>query len=169
VRISINLSLHDVRQSGLAHHVAEVAAARGADVARLDLELGETTLLREGERAAELVAEGAALGLGFAVDDFGTGSSSLVALRRLPIDKLKMDGSVLRGAPADRDAAAVATSILRLAATLDLATTAEQVETPSELAFLRAQGCPLGQGHLLCPTLSTDEALALVRRGRVDA
>ena len=168
VRVSLNVSLQDVRQPRFARHVADVAAAAGVDLSRLDLEIGETTLLREGERAAELVAEGAALGLGFSVDDFGTGYSSLAQLRRLPIRKLKMDGSVLRGAATDADAGAIARSILGLGPTLGLVTTAEQVETAAELAFLRAEACPLGQGALLCAALPTAEAAALVRRGHLD-
>ena len=165
VRVAINLSLQDVRQPRLARHVAEVAASAGVDLTRLDLEIGEATFLLERDRAAELVAEGRALGLQFSVDNFGTGFSSLAQLRRLPIRQLKMDGSVLRGAPGNADAAAVAAAILGLSATLGVRASAEQVETPAELAFLRGHGCNLAQGSLFCPPISTEEATALLRRG----
>jgi diguanylate cyclase (GGDEF)-like protein/PAS domain S-box-containing protein len=168
VRVALNVGLHEVRQPHFARHVGDVAAAAGVAPRDVEIEIAETTLLREPERAAELVAEAAALGFGFVVDDFGTGFASLAQLRRLPFRKLKMDGSLLRGAPTDADAAAIAASILGVAASLGLEASAEQVETVAELDFLRRHGCRLAQGTLLAPALPLADAAHLVRRGRVD-
>jgi EAL domain-containing protein (putative c-di-GMP-specific phosphodiesterase class I) len=168
VRISVNLSQHELRQPRLARYIAEVAAGLGFDLALLDLELAEASLRPEPDHMTALLAEGIAFGLHLAIDNFGTGYSSLRQLRRLPIRKLKIDGSLVHGAPNDADAAAVTASIIELARLLGFTSVAECVETREELAFVRSRGCAEAQGDLFCAPVPTEEVEALLRRGALE-
>ncbi len=104
--------------------------------------------MRDPEEAIEILGEFKALGLEISVDDFGTGYSSLSYLKRLPIDKLKIDQSFIRDIPEDEDDMAITKTIIGLAHNLKLDVIAEGVETREQEDFLLSNGCILAQGYL---------------------
>ena len=99
-----------------------------------------------------------ALGVRFALDDLGTGYSSLACLQRLPLDQLKVDHSFVQGLPGDPGNAAITTTILALARAMNLKVVAEGVENTAQLGFLRQQGCDAFQGHLFGKPMPAQEA-----------
>ncbi len=104
--------------------------------------------------------------IGIAIDDFGTGHSSLVYLKQFPIDTIKIDKAFVRDVTSDESAAAIVSYIINLAHTLRLEVTAEGVETPEQLAFLKEQGCDRVQGFLFSPALPAREAYDFICKTR---
>jgi EAL domain-containing protein (putative c-di-GMP-specific phosphodiesterase class I) len=102
-------------------------------------------------------------GIAVAIDDFGTGNSSLSKLVALPVDRLKIDRSFISGIKHEEDDAPVVAAMIALAHRLGLAVTAEGVETPEQLAYLRRNGCDLLQGYLFSPPLPPDRFEELLR------
>ncbi len=110
------------------------------------------------------------LGLRLALDDFGSGYSSLSRLRDMPVETLKIDRAFLREVPGNREAAAIVTAILRLSDALGRTAVAEGVETEDQRRFLADEGCPLAQGFLLARPLPPEGVEALIAgRGSVPA
>ena len=95
-----------------------------------------------------------------AIDDFGKGFSSLIQLKRLPIDALKIDGSFIRDLAVDRDDAAIVNAIIGLAHNLELKVIAECVETQDQLAILKKSGCDEAQSYLFSRPVSAEEFAA---------
>ncbi|HZV22898.1 MAG TPA: EAL domain-containing protein [Luteimonas sp.] len=148
VRISVNVSAaqfgHELHRD-VAEVVAEFALPSGA----LELEITESVIMDNPERAIEMMQRIAALGVCISVDDFGTGYSSLAYLKRLPIDRLKIDRSFVQDIGHDAEDAAICASIIGLGHLLDLRIVAEGVETEEQLHWLRERGCDELQGFLL--------------------
>jgi diguanylate cyclase (GGDEF)-like protein/PAS domain S-box-containing protein len=148
VRISVNVSAaqfeHELYRD-VAAAVAEFALPAGV----LELEITESVIMDNPERAIEAMQRISALGVCISVDDFGTGYSSLAYLKRLPIDRLKIDRSFVQDLGHDADDAAICASIIGLGHLLDLRIVAEGVETEQQLAWLRERGCDELQGFLL--------------------
>jgi len=106
------------------------------------------------------------IGIKFSLDDFGTGFSSLGYLRHFPIDVLKVDRTFIHGLPDDADNAAIVTTIVALANSLNLKVVAKGVETDDQASFLRQLGCHQAQGFLFSRPLPPDEFLSLVLEKR---
>jgi EAL domain-containing protein (putative c-di-GMP-specific phosphodiesterase class I) len=138
------LRRHDVRPSGLC------------------LEITESTAMEIDARSDALLHDLRDLGVHLAIDDFGMHYSSLDRLRRLPVDLLKIDRSLLREAPEDAPAAAVFRAVISIADALGMRAVAEGVETPEQLDFVRASGCPLAQGFLLGRPVPVEQLSALL-------
>ncbi len=149
--MSVNLSPRQLEGDTVAAAVREALAATGIAPGRLMLEVTEGLFLADTSAVSERLGELRELGVGLALDDFGTGFSSLGYLDRLPIDVLKIDRSFVSSLDGDHARGAVAAAIVRLAEVLELDTVAEGVETPAQLAALRALGCRRGQGYLFSP------------------
>jgi EAL domain-containing protein (putative c-di-GMP-specific phosphodiesterase class I) len=113
------------------------------------------------EDALEQVQALADMGVRLAIDDFGTGYSSLAYLKRFPVSRLKIDRSFVRDLCDDRENAAIVASIIGLAKTLGLDVVAEGVETESQLAALRSEGCLLCQGYLFSKPRPAEEVAAI--------
>ena len=149
VRVAVNISAVQLRRKGFVADLLELREGlRAAEGFGLDLEITETTLLRDLEGASQRLRELRGAGFRIALDDFGTGYSSLGLLSQLPVDLLKIDRSFIKGLPDDVASRVLAESIIRLASAFQLITVAEGVETEGQLEAVRELGCSLSQGYL---------------------
>jgi diguanylate cyclase (GGDEF)-like protein/PAS domain S-box-containing protein len=149
LRIAVNVSavqIHSARLSGL---VREILVETGLAPERLELEITETALIRDFDRALASLRLLKALGVRIAMDDFGTGYSSLSNLRAFPFDKIKIDRSFIMSVDSNDQAAAIVRAVMGLGRGLALPVLAEGVETQGELAFLMNEGCQEAQGYLM--------------------
>jgi diguanylate cyclase (GGDEF)-like protein len=162
IGVAVNLSPVQMRVEGFMDTVAEALSLSGLNPRRLELEVTESTLVREPEQAARLLRELKSLGLGLAMDDFGTGWSSLAHLRRYPFGKLKIDRAFIRDLPQDERALALVGAILAMGRALNMQVVAEGVETEEHLRLLLGQGCAEAQGWLLGRPVPTEAARALI-------
>jgi diguanylate cyclase (GGDEF)-like protein/PAS domain S-box-containing protein len=162
VSCAVNLSAIQFRVKDLHPRLARVVSDSGIDASRIDLELTESALMEDGQAAIRTLHELKSHGFGIAVDDFGTGYSSLSYLKRLPIDVLKIDQSFVRELGAGGEDAAIVSTIISMARSLNLKVVAEGVEQPTQLEFLRAQGCDELQGYLFSAPLPAAEITAWV-------
>ncbi|HEU0097829.1 MAG TPA: bifunctional diguanylate cyclase/phosphodiesterase [Allosphingosinicella sp.] len=158
--VSVNLSALQVARDDIAALVASVLARHSLPGARLILELTESAIVQDPRRATDVLAGLKALGVSVAMDDFGTGYTSLAYLQRLPIDMLKIDRSFVSGMLRDSDSVAIVRAILSLASALGMATTAEGIDTPELAKALAGMGCSHGQGFHFARPLEPDAAFA---------
>lgn len=160
IPVAVNLSNVQFRSKGLVRRVREILHDTGLDPAFLELEITESALMEPVHAAVEHLDALRAIGVRLALDDFGTGYSSLAALKRLPLHVLKIDQSFVRGLPDDPSDAQIVRTIVTMAEILGLSALAEGVETPAQLAHLRALGCRSFQGYLLARPESADALFA---------
>ncbi len=148
VRLAVNLSPLQFRQTDLPRRVAETLARSGLAPHRLDLEVTEGMTLDEAGLALDTMRALRAQGVGMTLDDFGTAYASLSYLRRFPFDRIKIDKSFVDNITGDDETLAIVQTILALSVRLNLSVVAEGVETREQLEVLRALGCRLIQGYL---------------------
>jgi diguanylate cyclase (GGDEF)-like protein len=160
--MSVNVSAHDLAHPGFVARVSRALVESGVPAQQLTLELTEHILMSHLEGALDALSELRRLGVGLAVDDFGTGYSSLSHLATLPIDTLKIDRSFVTRLKSGSKEAAVVRSVILLGSSLGKSVLAEGIETESQLGQLDKLGCQLGQGFLLAPPLTAEEAGALL-------
>jgi diguanylate cyclase (GGDEF)-like protein len=166
LRMAVNLSARQFRQDGLIETVRGALSAARLEPRYLELELTETAVMQDAETSVQIMRRLSDLGVRISVDDFGTGYSSLSYLRRLPLDKLKIDRSFIREIVTSRDDAQIVRAIVSLAHNLHLKVIAEGVETAEQLGFLRTLGCDQYQGYLCSPPLPPMEFLTLLPHHR---
>ena len=166
VRVAVNLSARQFLRSDLAGIVAQAIRDSGLAPSCLELEITESLLMSDVEGAISTLGALKTMGVQIAVDDFGTGYSSLSYLKRLPLDRLKIDRSFVRDISTDSDDAAIALAVIAMAHSLRLRVLAEGVETPEQLAFLRASQCNEIQGFYISQPLSAGKTTDLLRRSR---
>lgn len=147
-RIAVNLSALQLSNAGLVEKVRAVLAATGLPAHRLELEVTETALIADRDRALHLLQQLKAMGVTIAMDDFGSGYSSLETLRSFPFDKIKLDRSFINELETSQQAKAFVRAILALCHSLNVAVLAEGVETEAQRAILEEEGCQEGQGYL---------------------
>jgi diguanylate cyclase (GGDEF)-like protein len=164
LRIGVNLSNAQFSDPALAARVREIADVVGVPLENVELELTESALAEDFDRAVETLRSLRAMGVRIAIDDFGTGYSSLSYLRRLPIDKLKLDHSFTTDAVESEQGAVVARSIIAIAEALRLEVVAEGVETQQQIDVLAQMGCAIMQGYLLARPLPVEAMTELLRR-----
>jgi diguanylate cyclase (GGDEF)-like protein len=155
--LAVNLSLQQLRHDQLAQMVRGRLEAHGCDPHRLTLELTETSLLYDTDRARRTLMELRAMGLRIAVDDFGTGCSSLSHLQCFAVDTVKIDRSFVAGMIEDRANRAIVTAVLALARALGLEVVAEGIESDAQHAALLGLGCTTGQGFLFGRPVPADD------------
>ncbi|MFM0166190.1 sensor domain-containing protein [Paraburkholderia sediminicola] len=164
-RVSVNLSARVFQQRDIAKLVMQVLAETGLEPQYLELELTESTIMRNAEEAVSMLNELHALGIGLAIDDFGTGYSSLSYLKRFPVDRLKIDRSFVSDIGVSGDDETITSAIIALAHSLKLQVIAEGVETSAQLDFLKERACDEMQGFYFAKPLSTDAISALLQGG----
>ncbi|HXY76854.1 MAG TPA: EAL domain-containing protein [Steroidobacteraceae bacterium] len=161
-RISLNLSLKQLRQASFILRCRSVFRRHHVSPAAFELEITETTLMADPQRTVRLLDELYAMGLHLSIDDFGTGYSSLSALQQFPIGTLKIDQSFVRDATEDSGDATIVRTIIEMGRSLGMEVIAEGVESEAQLEFLRASSCNYGQGRLFGEPCTTQELLALL-------
>ena len=148
LRVAVNVSSLQFKNCDLVALIAESLAEAGLPARRLEIEITESLLLERGNETMETLRKLRALGISIAMDDFGTGYSSLSYLRNFPLSKIKIDRSFVADLTTATDRAVIVQSIIEIARTLDMTTTAEGVETEEQLASLKSMGCTEAQGYL---------------------
>ena len=149
LRIAVNLSPLQLNQPALAALVHEVLVTTGLDPARLELEVTESALFKDYERALDNLRRLKALGVRIAMDDFGTGFSSLSTLQSFPFDKIKVDKSFVENIYRDERATVIVRAVLGLGRSLNIPVVAEGVETLEQMDFLRGEHCAELQGYYI--------------------
>lgn len=165
VRLAVNLSAVQLRAGNIVPNVVNALAMSGLCPQRLELEITETTLLDDNPNTMQALHQLQSMGARIVMDDFGTGYSSLSYLRKFPFDKIKIDRSFIRELPADNGGRAIVRSIIHLANSIGMPTTAEGVETEAQRAYLESEGCTEAQGFLISrplPSAKLDELFAKV-------
>lgn len=155
--ISVNVSPLQFRHSDFLQNLSDLLARTGADPARLELEITESVLIENDQRAIFILNEIKRMGFGIALDDFGTGYSSLSYLSRYPFDTIKIDRSFVSNLTETDNAPVIVRSIIDLGAGLGMKIVAEGVETIEEALFLAHAGCDELQGFLVGRPKPVDE------------
>jgi len=178
LKVAVNLSAAQLRDPNLKQTIQRTLERHRIRAQALELELTETAATQDAERTFALFGELRALGLTLAIDDFGSGYSSLSYLKNLPFDKLKIDREFVVDVHLRRDSQAICRSLVALTRGLELDILAEGVESWDEVELLQRLGCRTFQGFLFSEPLDSDHFLALaldpewrkaVRRPPVDA
>ena len=162
--MSVNVSAHQLTSPGFADTVADVLSRTGADPALLTLEVTETVLLADHQRALSVLTALKELGIGLALDDFGTGYCSLTYLLRFPIDVVKIDRAFVADIGADPVSDVIVDAVVRLADRLGMRVVAEGIETPRQLRAVADLGCHSCQGFYFARPLPGTDIDTLLRR-----
>lgn len=163
-RLAVNMSPVTLRTSGISRRIIDTLRETTFDPAQLEVEITESVVLHATPEVQQSFEELRAAGISLALDDFGTGYASVVHVRRFPITKIKIDKTFIFKLGEDPDAAAIVEYKVRVGRSLGLAVTAEGVETPEQLRFLRSIGLPEAQGYLFAPPLPLAAAIAMLER-----
>lgn len=155
--VSINLSPVQMRSPSLITTLIHALAATGVDPKRVCLEITETVLMQDSEANLEILHKLHEIGVEIALDDFGTGYSSLNYLRSFPFDKIKIDRCFVNEIDTREDCRAIVRSVVNLANSLGMTTTAEGVERPEQVQHLRLEGCLNVQGYLFSKAVPQDQ------------
>jgi diguanylate cyclase (GGDEF)-like protein len=164
VRVAVNLSPAQFRHGDLLATVRRALDEARLEPHFLEVELTESAVMIEPEASATILEQLSQMGVLVSVDDFGTGYSSMSHLRRLPVDKLKIDREFIREIMSRPDDASIVRAIVSVAHSLRLKVVAEGVETLEQLDFLKTLGCDEYQGHHFSPALSPDDFVALLEQ-----
>ena len=157
VNVAVNLSPTQLRGGQLVRVVTSALRASGLAPSRVELEITESVRLAEDSVNLNILRQLHGLGLRISLDDFGVGYSSLSYLRSFPFKKIKIDRSFVRDVVGNAEAQAIVKAITTLGLNLDMAITAEGVETAEQLEILRGLGCDEAQGYHLCRPQPADE------------
>jgi diguanylate cyclase len=155
--MAVNLSARQFRQHDLVAQIKNIVEETGVPPGFLEIELTESTLVEDSEAVVKIMQAFAEMGVGVAVDDFGTGHSSLRYLKRFDVSTLKIDRSFVRDIPHDTEDNAIAIAVIALGHGLGLKVVAEGVENEAQRAFLQAHDCDQMQGYLLSTPLAANE------------
>ena len=161
VTMHVNVSAHQLKQDDFAAKIGFLLKEVDLPSCVLDLEMTESALLQDVQRAERLLNELKALGINIALDDFGTGFSSLAYLKRLPVDTIKIDKTFIDDIPSDSRDCALVDTILNLGRELDKGVVAEGVETEQQRDWLLAHRCAYLQGYLFSRPIPKDQFFAL--------
>ncbi len=159
--VSVNFSPRQFRRQNFVGGIVERVQRAGVAPARVQIEITETAIFDDAERAADTLYRLRQMGFRIALDDFGTGYSSLYNIRKFALDCLKIDRSFIDGMGRERESAAIVHSIIHLGKALGMQVVAEGVETEAQVQALRVAGCSHLQGYHLARPMPEDQALML--------
>ena len=162
--VSVNFSPRQFRRHNFVGHIMEAVQRAGVTPNRVQIEITETAIFDDAERAAETLYKLRQMGFRIALDDFGTGYSSLYNIRKFALDSLKIDRSFIDGMGRERESAAIVHSIIHLGRALGLEVIAEGVETEAQVQALRLAGASHLQGYFFSRPVAPDAALALAEQ-----
>ncbi|MGL5059020.1 MAG: putative bifunctional diguanylate cyclase/phosphodiesterase [Microcoleus sp.] len=166
VRIAVNLSARQFDRANLTERVSDILTTSGLDPKYLELEVTESSILKDERAVAKTLSAWRELGIKIAIDDFGTGYSSLSYPKRLPFDVLKIDKIFIRNIAEDIHNAAITVAIIQMAHGMNMTVIAEGVQNEKELAFLRDRECDEIQGNFFSKALPKDSFAALLKSGK---
>ncbi len=166
--VAVNVSPIQFGDPDLVRTIVDALHHHGLEPSRLEIEITESVLLLDDSNTTAALHELRSKGIRISMDDFGTGYSSLSYLRSFPFDKIKIDRSFTSGLGVADDAEAIIRAITTLGGSLGMAITAEGVETPGQLAALKAHGCTQLQGYLFSPPKPASQIYAMLH-GRGEA
>ena len=155
--MSVNLSMRNLHDPQLPATISEILRQEGIVADRLNLEITETTIMADPDRALAVLHELRALGVRVAIDDFGTGYSSMAYLKGLTVDALKIDKSFVPNLGTDSSDRAIVRSAVELGHNLGLTVVAEGVEDPTSYVHLARLGCDLAQGYYMARPMPADD------------
>lgn len=162
IRVAVNISPRQFRQENFLYQLRDIINEKKADPNSLIFEITENVIMDDIENAIKLIYKIKELGLLIMIDDFGIGYSSLNYLKRLPVDKVKIDRSFIRGIPYHADDCAITAAIIALASQLKIQVIAEGVETEEQLTFLLEHNCDEIQGYYFSRALDAETCTALL-------
>ena len=160
--IAVNISPKQLNCDDLAETVHAILIETGLSPRRLEIEVTESTLMSDPTRGLHILRKLKSMGISIAMDDFGTGHSSLATLHAFPFDKIKLDQSFVKRIPQDASAAAIIVTVMALGRSLGIPVLAEGIETQAQWDFLLAQGCAKGQGYLFARPCAIDALPAAI-------
>jgi len=164
IKLAVNVSPLQFEFGDVVGDVVRALTQSGLPVERLDLEITEGMLISNPRLITDSLNTLRGMGIGIAIDDFGTGYSSLSYLGKLPIDKIKIDQSFVRGLPGDEESAAIIRAVMTLAQSLGKTVVAEGIENADQATLLRLAGCQIGQGYHFGKSLRAAEMSARAAR-----
>ncbi len=147
LKVAVNLSRAQLMNCGMVEAVAAILAETGLSPDRLQLEITETAVMQDADKAKHVLDRMRSIGVEIAIDDFGTGHSSLSCLRSFPFNKIKIDRSFFNDLTTSLESRSILRTIVALAKVLGMSTTAEGIETAEQLDIVRAEGCGEMQGY----------------------
>ena len=162
-KISINVSPRQLEDSNFINYIETLINDYSIDTGLIEFEITETFIMNDPENSIEILRKISEMGISMSIDDFGTGYSSLSYLKKLPIQKLKIDQTFVKDLPSDKDDIAIVKSIINLANNMNLETIAEGVETLEQEDFLINNGCVNVQGYFYSKPLEEKDLLILLK------
>lgn len=163
-RMAVNISPRQLDHATFFRRLRDAMQAAGAPARLLELEITETLAMHCSREVIDAIAALRADGASIAIDDFGTGYSNLARLRDLPLDRVKLDRSLIENVAASAEARAIAQAVIGLIHGLGCEVVAEGIETHAQLEVLRVIGCDVLQGYVIAQPMAEDEFIAWVRR-----
>jgi EAL domain-containing protein (putative c-di-GMP-specific phosphodiesterase class I) len=161
--VAVNLSARQFADENLLADVTSILKETGMNAAFLELEITESMIMHNVDKAVQTLTKLKTLGIRLSIDDFGTGYSSLSNLKRFPIDTLKIDRSFIRDLPGDSEDKAITRAIIAMGKSLNMTLIAEGVETQEQAEFLRAHACDQFQGYYFSRPVDKDKFAELLR------
>jgi diguanylate cyclase (GGDEF)-like protein len=167
IPVAVNLSANQFHQPELVKTLAAILTESGVTAHALEIEITESMVMRDPERAVTVMQALRGMGVRLSIDDFGTGHSSLGYLKRFPIDRLKVDRTFVRDLPHNSDDVAITRAVIAMAHSLKMSVVAEGVEHQQQFDLLRDEGCDEFQGYYCRPPLEEHELMRFLAEERV--
>ncbi|NVK89301.1 MAG: EAL domain-containing protein [Gammaproteobacteria bacterium] len=161
---SFNLSANHFGNYDLVKQIKSQLVKCDIPYSNIELEVNENTLMRDPDRTLEVISQLKSFGIRIAVDDFGTGSSSLSHLKRFDVDRIVIDRSFVWGINDDEHSQTIVNSMIQLGTALELEILAEGIESEEQLAFLKQRNCNFYQGYILSKPLSESHLISLLKQ-----